>query len=334
MQKRILVTGGAGFIGSHLVDLLVAKNRAVTVLDDFSVGKKSYLQSAEQSGDVKIIEGSILDFDSIELAMQDCDIVFHLAVECVRRSLNLPLQNHHTNATGTINMLEVARKHKIKRFIYCSSSEVYGNGKDKLLNETSTLCEPMTVYGAAKLAGEYYAKAYYRTYQLPTTIVRPFNAYGPRAYEQGIRAEVIPRFIIRLLNDLPPVIFGNGACARDFTHVTEVAHGLTLAAHCDALIGKEVNIAFGKAYTMQEVAVLLAKLCGKPHIKPMFVDPRPGDVHFLHADTHLASQVLKFKPEIGFEQGLQDYLSWFQQSHTDVSVLLEKDILNWQTEKV
>src|SRR5262249_39259107 len=149
--------------------------------------------------------------------------------------------NHEINATGTLQVLEQARRRKVNRFVYCSSSEVYGNAGRGRLSETATVCEPTTVYGAAKLAGEYYTKAYHRTYALPALIVRPFNAYGPREHEQGDLAEVVPRFLIRALNGLPPIIFGDGSNGRDFTYVADTARGLRMAAQCDELIGRVVN---------------------------------------------------------------------------------------------
>lgn len=329
-RKRILVTGGAGFIGSHLVDQLLEAGYPVTILDNFSTGKMENLFDAKKKGNLRIIEGSILDFSDIELAMEGCEVVYHLAVECVRRSLAYPLENHHTNATGTLNVLEIARRRKIQRFVYCSSSEVYGNCSDKLLSEKTTVCEPTTVYGAAKLSGEYYTKAYFRTYQLPTVIVRPFNAYGPRAHDRGQRAEVIPRFIIRLLNELPPMVFGDGSSARDFTYVTEVAQGLRCVMDCDALIGREVNMAFGQAITIKEVAERLITVCEKPHLAPVYLESRPGDVYHLHADTVLASQLLGFKPSIHFNDGLIRYLNWFKATYTNVAALLEQEVVNWQ----
>jgi len=175
---------------------------------------------------------------AIEAAMAGSDVVFHLAVQCVRRSLGEPLHNHEVNATGTLNVLETARRRRVRRFIYCSSSEVYGNYGCEPLVETATVCEPATVYGAAKLAGEHYAKAYWQTYGLPTIVVRPFNTYGPREHTSGDLAEVIPRFVIRVLNGLPPVIFGTGENGRDFTYVTETVRGIALAAGCDALVGR------------------------------------------------------------------------------------------------
>lgn len=329
MAERILVTGGAGFIGSHLVDQLVAEGHGVTVLDDFSTGESENLEDAARAGAVRVVTGSILDRDKVAEAMEGCDKVFHLAVQCVRRSLGRPIENHDVNATGTLYLLEEARQRKVERFVYCSSSEVYGNGRDTVLNELTTVCEPVTVYGAAKLAGELYTKAYHRTYGLPTIVVRPFNSYGPREHYKGQRAEVIPRFLIRVLNGLPPVIFGDGSAGRDFTYVTETARGLALAAECDALIGREINIAYGRMITVAEVANSVTRLCQRPDIAPQFGAPRPGDVKSLHADTCLAQNMLGFKAEIGFEQGLEQYIHWFTQRHPETASLLEDKVENW-----
>jgi len=330
MTRRYLVTGGAGFIGSHLVDHLVAENNAVTVLDDFSTGQLANLGEAQRRGDVRIVRGSILDHGAIEEAMAECDIVFHLAVQCVRRSLSEPLQNHDVNATGTLNVLEVARRRRVRRFVYCSSSEVYGNCGEGRLGETATVCQPTTVYGAAKLAGEHYAKAYWQTYGLPTVVVRPFNAYGPRGHMSGDLAEVIPRFVIRVLNGLPPVIFGTGENGRDFTYVTETARGVALAARCDALIGGVVNIAYGDMVTVRQLAEAIAQLCGRPDIVPVFIERRPGDVRALLADTRLARAMLDFVAETDLEQGLRRYIDWFRTNCPNSVDLLEDDLRNWQ----
>lgn len=328
MASRVLVTGGAGFIGSHLVDRLVATGHAVTVLDDFSTGHQENLEAARRAGDVMVVEGSVLDTEAIAAAIADCDRVFHLAVQCVRRSLGQPIANHEINATGTLKVLESARQQQVERFVYCSSSEVYGNCGVTTLTE-DTLCAPVTVYGAAKLAGELYTLAYQQTYGLHVTVVRPFNAYGPREHEQGDLAEVIPRFVIRLLNGLPPIIFGTGEQGRDFTYVTELARGIADAGACEALQGRVVNLAYGHMVTIRGVAETLARLCGRPDLLPMHIDPRPGDVDRLHADTSLARSAFGFRAEIDFERGADQYVAWFRAHHNDVAALLESDPRNW-----
>jgi UDP-glucose 4-epimerase len=329
-MRRSLVTGGAGFIGSHLVDRLIADGDAVTVLDDFSTGSRKNLAQAMVSSRLRIVEGSILDRAAIETSMHDCDRVFHLAVQCVRRSLGRPIENHEVNATGTLYLLEEARRRAVSRFLYCSSSEVYGNCGGEWLAEETTVCAPVTVYGAAKLAGEYYTQAYRQTYGLPTTIVRPFNSYGPRAHHQGDLAEVIPRFFIRALNGLPPVIFGDGNNARDFTSVTETTRGILLAANADSALGRVVNLAFGKMATTREIAELVVSLCGRPDITPIYTDARPGDVYQLQADTTLARKILGFTAQTDIRKGLKAYLEWFLAEHPDPASLLEPEIRNWE----
>jgi len=330
MSKRTLVTGGAGFIGSHLVDHLIEGGHRVTVLDDFSTGTRDNLGQACARGDVTIVDGSILDPHIVTHAISGCDRVYHLAVQCVRRSLGRPIHNHEVNATGTLNVLEAARRQQVHRFVYCSSSEVYGNASAELLEEDGVICEPVTVYGAAKLAGEYYAKAYARTYDLPVVVVRPFNSYGPREHDRGDLAEVIPRFVIRVLNGLPPVIFGDGSNGRDFTYVTESARGIAIAADCDQLIGKVVNIAYGKMVTIEEVARSVARICQRSDLQPAYLEQRPGDVYRLHADVRRAKDVLGYEAEIDFEQGLEKYVAWFGETHPDPSELVEDDPINWR----
>jgi UDP-glucose 4-epimerase len=330
MTNRSLVTGGAGFIGSHLVDQLLADGGSVTVLDDFSSGSRDNLAEASRRGDLRIVEGSVLDRAAIEDAMRGCGRVFHLAVQCVRRSLGKPIENHEVNATGTLLVLEEARRQRVERFIYCSSSEVYGNCGDVRLSEQASHCKPVTVYGAAKLAGEYYTSAYYQTYGLPALVVRPFNSYGAREHSQGDLAEVIPRFVIRVLNGRPPVIFGDGTNGRDFTYVTETARGIALAAQADALPGRTVNLAYGKMVTIREVAHAVARVCERPDLEPVFIEPRPGDVMALQADTTLARDLLGFTASIDFAEGLRRYVAWFREHHPDPASLLETEVRNWQ----
>jgi UDP-glucose 4-epimerase len=328
MTCSVLITGGAGFIGSHLADRLMAEGCAVTILDDFSSGRRENLAHADDR-QLRIVEGSVLDAAAVEGAIDGCDRVYHLAVQCVRRSLGNPIENHEVNATGTLRVLEAARRHRVRRFVYCSSSEVYGNCGVERLSEDAP-CLPVTVYGAAKLAGEHYTNAYWQTYGLPTIVVRPFNAYGPRAHESGDLAEVIPRFIIRVLNNLPPVIFGGGDNGRDFTYVTDTARGIALAADCDALLGRTVNIARGEMITVAQVAAVIARTCGCSELLPFRFEPRPGDVFKLRADTTLAERMMAFRAELDFEDGIRRYVSWFRAQHNDVAALLEENLQNWQ----
>jgi UDP-glucose 4-epimerase len=329
MSGRILVTGGAGFIGSHLVDALVARGERVTVLDDFSVGLRENLLQAERAGEVRTVSGSIGDAAAVRMALEGCDRVYHLAVQCVRRSLGRPLQSHDVNATGTLIVLEEARCAQISRFVYCSSSEVYGNASTGLLDEDHTVCRPMTVYGAAKLAGELYAEAYWRTYRLPTVVVRPFNAYGPRAYQHGTRAEVLARFVGRALNGLPPVVFGDGNNGRDFTYVTEVARGVLQAGEADRLVGDKVNIAYGRMVTVREVAETVLRTLGRNDLAVDLGPPRPGDVHQLHGDTTKAERMLGYKAGIAFEDGVRRYIDWVKAEYPDPAALAEREVVNW-----
>src|SRR5215472_5833928 len=327
--KRVLVTGGAGFIGSHLVDALVEVGSEVTVLDDFSTGSPENLAGAMSKGRVRVLTGSVLNADAVARAMDGCNWVYHLAVQCVRRSLADPRQSHDVNSTGTLVVLEAARKLGVKRFVYCSSSEVYGNASEGLLHEDATVCRPVTVYGAAKLAGELYTDAYHQTYGLPTVVVRPFNAYGPRAHQSGDLAEVVPRFIIRVLNGRPPVIFGDGSNGRDFTYVTEVARGLAIAGASDRAVGTKINLAYGRLLTVSQIAVIVLATCGRNDMAVAFHNARPGDVHRLQADNRRAAEVLDYRPQVAFEDGICRYLKWFRERHPDPSALLEDEIENW-----
>src|SRR5262249_42740481 len=279
---------------------------------------------------LRFAEASFLAPATVELAMRGCDRVFHLAVQCVRRSLSRPIENHEINATGTLVVLEQARRQRVKRFLYCSSSEVYGICGGERLAEETTVCAPTTVYGAAKLAGEYYTQAYGRTYGLPITIVRPFNSYGPRAHDQGDLAEVIPRFVIRALNGVPPMIFGSGGNGRDFTLVTETVRGIALAGENEATLGRNVDIAVGSMVTVERIAEIVCSLCGRPDLKPLYVDPRPGDIHVLQADTALARELLGFSAQIDVHAGLKRYIDWFRGRHPDPAALLEAETRNWE----
>ncbi len=327
-DKKILITGGAGFIGSHLVDAL-SKDNHVTIIDNFSSGKRENLSQHLQNQKVEIIEGDIRDKTLLVNVTKNIDILYHLAVQCLRVSIRDPEINHEVNATGTLNLCMASQKNNIKRFIYISSSEVYGTAKDVPMSEDHPL-EPTTVYGASKLAGELYTSAYYRTYGLQSMIIRPFNTYGPRAHFEGLYGEVIPKFILRVFSDMPPLIFGDGTQTRDFTYISDTVKGIIMASECDAIIGQTVNIARGQEISINELAAIIMRTLGKESLKPRYEQKRPGDVMRHYADVSKAERQFGFKPEIDIEKGIRLYANWFKSNNYDPSELLKQDIVfNW-----
>lgn len=330
-DQRVLVTGGAGFIGSNLVDALVAAGSHVTVLDDLSVGKRENLGPALNSGRIALVEGSVLDRELVERLVGDADIVLHLAVACLRVCFDRPHHVHEVNATGTLNLLQAAQQSKPRRFVYVSSSEIYGTALTAPMTEDHPL-NPTTVYGASKLAGELYTQAYFLTYDLPTVIVRPFNTYGYREHHEGASGEVIPRFLVRLANGLAPVVFGDGGQTRDFTFVTDTVAGIMKAAESDALVGQSVNIARGKEVTIRRIGELLIDLMERRDLSMQFEPARPADVHRHYADISKAERVLDFHPIINIEEGLRLYIDWFKQQHTGdpADLLAQMQSRNWE----
>lgn len=312
---NVLVTGGAGFIGSHLVDLL-AQTNSVTVVDDLSTGRAENLSGAMKTGKVCFNRLDLRKVGELEELVRGIDVIFHLAVVCLRASIRRPELAHEVNATATLNLLNLARTAGIRRFIYCSSSEVYGTARSVPMGEDHALA-PMTIYGASKLAGEQYALSFQRTYGLPVVAVRPFNSYGPRAHYEGVRGEVIPRFIINALSGRPLAVMGDGAQTRDFTYVTDVARGLALAAQCDALIGSAVNIAAGREISVNEIAERVAAAVGVG-VQIRHVEPRPGDVRRHWADISRAKELLGYMPEVSFEEGLASTVDWLRRNVKDI----------------
>lgn len=324
--KNILITGGAGFIGSHLVDALVENNN-VTVYDDFSSGKYENIKHLDQHGNFTLIKDSVLNFENLLKACKGVDMVFHLAVQCIRLSIEKPFENHEVNATGSLYVCEAARRYGVKRLIYVSSSEVYGTAISEKMSESDP-CIPTTVYGGAKLAGEAYARAYYRTYGLETIIVRPFNTYGPREHYEGVFGEVIPKFLIRIMNGLQPIIQGDGLQTRDFTYVTDTINGIIRASICNNLIGDAVNIAAGEELTIRDIAQIISEVTGIA-IQPIFQSERPGDVRRHYADITRAENILNYKPMIKIRDGIRMYYEWLTASHNVKSLIKEEKERNW-----
>lgn len=327
-NKKILVTGGAGFIGSHLVDVLV-KNNKVIVIDDLSIGSEENLKLSKKSGNLKIIRGDITDLPTVKKAISDIGIVFHLAALGVRESINDPFPVQQVNALGTLNLLYEARKNNVEKFIHVSSSEVYGTASRIPMNEEHPL-NPETVYGASKLAGEKYALAYFRTHGFPVVVIRPFNTYGPRSHFEGPYGEAIPRFVIRALNNLSPIIFGDGKQTRDFTYVDDTVDGIFKASQSNKSVGDIVNIAYGKERSIREVAEIVLKSLGKTHLKIIYQKDRPGDVKRHFADIKKAKKILHFNPKTSLEEGIARYIDWLKKEKINTKQALKKiEERNW-----
>jgi UDP-glucose 4-epimerase len=331
-DKKVLVTGGAGFIGSNLVDKL-AENNHVVILDNFSSGRRENVSRHEGSSNVEIVTGDVRDKKILREITAGIDVVYHLAVQCLRVSINDPEINHEVNATGTLNLCMAAHQNLVKRFVYISSSEVYGTALTVPMDESHP-CEPMTVYGASKLAGEKYALAYHRTYGLPSMVVIPFNAYGPREHFEGAYGEVIPKFLLRALNNVPPVIFGDGSQTRDFTYVTDTVRGILMASECDGMIGQTVNIARGEEVSIRDLAEKIYRKMDRPGIMPVLERERPGDVRRHFAGTAKAERLFGYRAEVGIDEGLDMFIKWFASQGYDAGQLMKEDVVfNWESGK-
>ena len=306
---KILVTGASGFIGSHLSNRLAQENELVLV-DDFSVGPRSNLASLEGRPNVSIVAADVTDRDRMQELCAGVDTVFHLAISCLRTSLGNPRLSHDVNAGGTLSACAAAHAQGVRRFVYVSSSEVYGTAETTPMAEMHP-CRPTTVYGASKLAGELYALAYFKTYGMPALVVRPFNTYGPREPYAGARAEVIPRFLLQLEAGHAPVIYGDGNQTRDFTFVEDTVAGILGAAACDALVGDAVNVAYGHEVSIRRIAELLARIVGSD-LEPVHESSRPGDVMRHFADTEKARRLFGYEPTVDLETGLLRTANWLR----------------------
>jgi UDP-glucose 4-epimerase len=323
---RVVITGGAGFIGSHLVECVLAAGAAeVTVVDDLSTGTTENLERV--ADDVGLIVGDVCEPEYAEAAC-DADIVFHLAVRNVRASIRRPVENLRVNAEGTLALLEAVRAAGGRgRFVYVSSSEVYGTPADGTFSE-DTLPAPTTVYGAGKLAGEHLTLAYHRTYGIDARVVRPFNAFGPRSHFEGDCGEVIPKFILRALAGRPLIIHGDGSQTRDFTFVRDTAAWLLRLALNNALEGQVVNIGAGRETSVAELARRILRLTGS--VSDIVHDePRPGDLPRLRAHTAKVEALAPLGTRIGLDAGLAETISYF--AERDAETLLEREVVHTWT---
>jgi UDP-glucose 4-epimerase len=304
-----LVTGGAGFIGSHLVDALLAAGHAVRVLDNFSTGRLSNLTHVRER--IELIAGDLTDLGVVREAVQGIDWVFHLAAgSAVKGSVADPLTAHHACATGTMHVLMAAREARVRRVIYASSSVVYGNSGEILKREKGQLL-PLTPYAAAKLAGEQYCAAFTQCYGLETVRLRYFNVFGPRQLPNHPDAGVVPLFFDAMLAGQSPVLYGSGHQSRDFTYVDNVVQANLLAAEAPRVVGKVYNIAFGRSTTLLDLMDMLNDILGT-EVQPIHEKARPGDIRHSQADISRAQVDLGYCPMIDLKEGLRRCFTFYE----------------------
>jgi len=298
---QCLVTGGAGFIGSHLVDGLLAAGHAIRVFDNFSSGKRENLSHLD--GRIELIEGDLRHPEEILRACKDVELVFHeAAVPSVPNSVERPLETHEANVTGTLNLLLAAVQQRCRRVIYAGSSSAYGDTEVSPKHE-GLPPHPVSPYAVQKLAGEHYCRAFFACWGLETITLRYFNVFGPRQDPSSQYAAAIPAFITAILENRPPTVYGDGEQTRDFTYVENVVHGNLLAAGIPRASGQVVNLACGERITVNEVIARINRSLGK-NVRPTYADPRPGDVRHSCADVRLARELLGFDPHVSFDDGL------------------------------
>ena len=305
-----LITGGAGFIGSHLAQELAGQGHRVRVLDNFTTGRRENLE--EVSGAVEVLEGDIRDRETVRGAMAGVDFVLHhAALVSVTASVADPATTHDVTATGTLNVLLAAHRASVERVVVASSCAVYGDA-ERLPASEAQVPRPLSPYAAAKLAGEAYACALSGSSGLPAVCLRYFNVYGPRQDPGGDYAAVIARFTARMLAGQPPVIYGDGSQTRDFIYVQDVVRANLLACHADGAVGRVINVATGRSVSVLALAAALNRVLGTV-LEPVFAPPRPGDVLHSRAAVDLAERALGFRAQIGLEAGLGRLVRYVQE---------------------
>jgi UDP-glucose 4-epimerase len=305
-----LVTGGAGFIGSHIVTALVGRGDRVRVLDNLSTGHRSNLDHVRDR--VELVVGDVAKRADVERAVAGVEVVFHeAALASVPRSVAAPLDTNDACVTGTVTLLDAARRAGVRRVVYAGSSSVYGNRAGTAAKHETDLPDPLSPYAAAKLAGELYCQAFTASYGFETVTVRYFNVFGPRQDPESQYAAVIPKFITAMLAGQRPTIFGDGRQSRDFTYVDNVVDGNLLAADAPEAVGHSINVACGRQYTLLELVAALNRALGTD-LEPVFDPPRPGDVHDSLADVSLARKLLGYSPAVDFDEGLRRTIQYYR----------------------
>jgi nucleoside-diphosphate-sugar epimerase len=307
-----LVTGGAGFIGSHIAAALVAGGARVRVIDDLSTGHRENLE--EIGGEIDFVRASLADEAATRRALEDVELVFHeAAIPSVPRSVDNPRETHVACVEGTFTLLAAARERGVRRVVYAASSSAYGD-QPTLPKKEEMRPEPLSPYAVAKLVGEYYCQVFNRVYNLETVSLRYFNVFGPRQDPSSQYSGVISRFIGALLGDQPPVIFGDGEQSRDFTYIGNVVEANMRAAETVDGVGHVINIANGERTTLNELLNVLKNITGRTAVKAEYKPPRVGDVRHSLADIQQARSLVGYEPRVGLEEGLRLTIDWWKQS--------------------
>src|SRR6266849_8495341 len=307
-----LVTGGAGFIGSHIAAALAARGDRVRVIDNLATGYQENLD--EIGGDVDFVNGSITDPEALRRALDGVELVFHeAAIPSVPRSVENPSETHDASVNATFALLLAAREHKVRRIVYAASSSAYGDQSESPKREEMRP-DPLSPYAVAKLVGEYYCRVFTRAYGLETVSLRYFNVFGPRQDPGSQYSGVISRFIRALHTGEQPVIYGDGEQSRDFTYVSNVVDANLRAAELAEAVGKIINIANGESITINQVLEALKDLTGQTGVKAEYAAPRTGDVRDSLADLTAARTLLGYNPTVGLEEGLRLTIDWWKRS--------------------
>jgi UDP-glucose 4-epimerase len=310
-MSEVLVTGGAGFIGSHIAARLLRDGHRVRVLDNFSTGHRRNLAIEAPPGRLEVITGDLRDQADVRRAVAGIEIVFHeAALASVQRSIADPALTDQVNVAGTLNLLVAAQAAGVRRVIFAGSSSVYGNAAELPKREDQRPV-PISPYGVSKLAGEEYLRVFHHVHGLETVTLRYFNVFGPRQTADSEYSAVIPLFLSHIFRGEPPVIYGDGEQSRDFTYVDDVVEANVLASHAPRAAGQTINIACGRRHSVGDLCRRLIEFAGAD-LTPRHTDPRPGDVRHSEADITRARTLLGYAPRVEFEDGLRRTFEWFQ----------------------
>ncbi|MCJ7571855.1 MAG: GDP-mannose 4,6-dehydratase [Candidatus Thermoplasmatota archaeon] len=320
---KILITGGAGFIGSHLCEKYTKENSTVLCLDNFMNGNITNIRHLTRYRNFKLINGDIRDFDLLEKIMPSVDIVFHLAAQIhVDRSVVEPKLTYEINALGTQNVLEAARMYDVEKIIHASTSEVYGSSEYYPMDEKHPLNAPHP-YGASKIAADRMCYAYIHTYGMDISIARFFNIFGPRQKDIGYGG-VISIFTRRVLSGVPPIIYGDGLQTRDYTYIDDAVKAYDLILKYDKKITEPINFGSGKELSILELANMIIDLCDKKNMKPVHVEPRPGEVKRLIANAAKAKKILGWKAKYDLEEGMRKFIHWYKNYGTEKNIKMSE----------